>query len=225
MFAAVRIQLYNPNDPHEVALVNALQDQFVITAKNALPLPPFNWDTASLDALRAKYEAEAAKIPNFNGMMGPRGKVNEATRHIAAAAAWGLFPDRDAMYLNYFGSHGTDHCFKATYKVPENGAFWSITMYGATGFIESRKQHRQQFERRPQRRRHLHHLLRAKGKVRRRSKQARHPRGLELYDAHLFAGSVGPRWQLRLAPGRASELRRPKHTPAQKPASEGSEAS
>lgn len=136
MFAAVRIQLYNPNDPHEVALVNALQDQFVITAKNALPLPPFNWDTASLDALRAKYEAEAAKIPNFNGMMGPRGKVNEATRHIAAAAAWGLFPDRDAMYLNYFGSHGTDHCFKATYKVPENGAFWSITMYGATGFIE-----------------------------------------------------------------------------------------
>lgn len=117
--------------------MNALQDQFVITAKNALPLPPFNWDTASLDALRAKYEAEAAKIPNFNGMMGPRGKVNEATRHIAAAAAWGLFPDRDAMYLNYFGSHGTDHCFKATYKVPENGAFWSITMYGATGFIES----------------------------------------------------------------------------------------
>lgn len=30
---------------------------------------------------------------------------------------------------------GTDQCFTATYEVPENGAFWSITMYDATGFI------------------------------------------------------------------------------------------
>jgi hypothetical protein len=69
-------------------------------------------------------------------MMGPRGSVDEATRHLAAAAAWGLFPEKDATYLNYFGGHGTDRCYTATYEVPDNGAFWSITMYGATGFIE-----------------------------------------------------------------------------------------
>ena len=44
-----------------------------------------------LDALRAQYESWA-------GMQGPRCKVNERTRHIAAAAAWGLFPEKDATY-------------------------------------------------------------------------------------------------------------------------------
>jgi hypothetical protein len=136
MFAAVRIQLYDPGDADEVALINALQDQFVIAAGSDGPLPEFDWDTASLDALRAQYEAEAANLPNLKGMMGPRGKVNEDIRHIAAASAWGLFPEWEAMYLNYFGGHGTDRCFAATFEVPENRAFWSITMYGATGFIE-----------------------------------------------------------------------------------------
>ena len=28
-----------------------------------------------------------------NGMMGTRGEVDETTRHMAAAAAWGLFPE------------------------------------------------------------------------------------------------------------------------------------
>lgn len=135
MFAAVRIQLYDPADADEVALVNSLQDRFTITAAKATPLPPFDWDVASLDALRAEYEAAAAKLVNFNGMMGPRGRVDEETRHIAAAAAWGLFPEWDAMYLNAFPGKGTGQCFTATYDVPENGAFWSITMYDGTGFI------------------------------------------------------------------------------------------
>lgn len=135
MFAAVRIQIFDPTDADEVALVNRLQDQFVITAANAAPLPPFDWDTASLDALRAQYEAEAAGFVNFDGMMGPRGQVNEETRHVAAAAGWGLLPEKVATYFSAFPGLGTDRCFTTTYAVPENGAFWSITMYDATGFI------------------------------------------------------------------------------------------
>jgi hypothetical protein len=38
-------------------------------------------------------------------MMGFRGNADEKTRHIAAAAAWGLFPEWDATYLNYSGNH------------------------------------------------------------------------------------------------------------------------
>ena len=70
-------------------------------------------------------------------MMGPRGKVDEKTRHIAAAAAWGLFPEWDATYLNYSGGHDHRVCHKATYQVPENDAFWSITVYGSDGFMKS----------------------------------------------------------------------------------------
>ncbi|MBP7240484.1 DUF1254 domain-containing protein [Amaricoccus sp.] len=137
MFAAVRIQVFNPDDPEEVALVNKLQDGFEIHAGSAEPMPPLNWDKASLDALRAQYEEDSAAYPSWAGMEGPRGKVNEETRHIAAAAAWGLFPEWDATYLNYNGNHPIDRCHTATYAIPENGAFWSITVYGSDGFIKS----------------------------------------------------------------------------------------
>jgi hypothetical protein len=40
----VRTQLFNPNDPAEIALVNRLQDQVALTAKSADPLPASNWD-------------------------------------------------------------------------------------------------------------------------------------------------------------------------------------
>jgi len=133
----VRIQVFDPRDADEVALVNKLQDQFVISAGSADPLPAFEWDLASLKDLTVQYEKESARYSSWKGMMGPRGKVDEKTRHIAAAAAWGLFPEWDATYLNYSGGHDHRLCHKATYEVPENDAFWSITVYGHDGFMKS----------------------------------------------------------------------------------------
>jgi hypothetical protein len=133
----VRIQVFDPKDADEVALVNTLQDQFVIKARSSDPLPDFNWDIQSLKALTSRYEKLSAQYSSWKGMMGPRGGVDETTRHIAAAAAWGLFPERDATYLNYSGNHDFRVCHKATYRVPENGAFWSITVYGNDGFMKS----------------------------------------------------------------------------------------
>lgn len=133
----VRIQVFDPRDADEIAHVNRLQDQFVISANSADPLPDFPWDLASLKELTARYEKESATYASWKGMMGPRGKVDERTRHIAAAAAWGLFPEWDATYLNYSGGHDYRVCHKATYEVPENDAFWSITVYGSDGFMKS----------------------------------------------------------------------------------------
>lgn len=133
----VRIQVFNPQDPQELALVNKLQDQFIIKASSSEPLPDFNWDTQSLQALTEEYEKRSAQYNSWQGMMGPRGKVNENTRHIAAAAAWGLFPEWDATYLNYSGGHGHEIGHKATYMVPDNEAFWSITIYGNDGYMKS----------------------------------------------------------------------------------------
>lgn len=139
MFAAIRIQVFNPDDPAEIALVNALQDQFVITAGTAETFVPPDWDKASLDALRAQYEKDSSAYASWAGMEGPRGTVNEETRHIAAAAAWGLFPEADATYLNYNGGFSEGGCYTATYAVPDNDAFWSITVYGSDGYIKSNK--------------------------------------------------------------------------------------
>jgi hypothetical protein len=133
----VRVQVYNPNDPAEIALVNSIQDQVIIKANSADPLPPMPWDIASLKALTEQYEKDSAQYSSWKGMMGPRGKVDEKTRHIAAAAAWGLNPEWDATYLNYSGGQDDQTCHKATYQVPENKAFWSITIYGNDGYMKS----------------------------------------------------------------------------------------
>jgi len=133
----IRIQVFNPKDPDEIALVNKLQDHFVIKANSADPLPDFKWDHQSLRTWTAQYEKDSAQYSSWKGMQGPRGKVDEKIRHIAAAAAWGLFPEWDAIYLNYSGGHDPKVCYKATYKVPENSAFWSITVYGNDGFMKS----------------------------------------------------------------------------------------
>jgi len=133
----VRIKVFNPEDEEEIAVINELQDQFVIEAGSQDVPPPLRWDLASLKTLTEQYEKEGAVYTSYKGMMGPRGKVDEQTRHIAAAAAWGLFPEWDATYLNYSGSHNIRVGYKATYQVPENQAFWSITIYGKDGFIKN----------------------------------------------------------------------------------------
>ena len=82
----IRIQVINPHDKEEIALVNELQDRFIINAGSANPIPPLTWDMASLQALTEAYEKDSAEYSSWKGMMGPRGKVDERTRHIAAAA-------------------------------------------------------------------------------------------------------------------------------------------
>jgi hypothetical protein len=134
----VRIQVFNPKDANEVGLVNKLQDQFSIKANSADPLPESKWNHESLQALTSQYEKDSLQYSSLKGMMGPRGTVNEKTRHIAAAAAWGLFPEWDATYLNYSGAGNDSKLgYKATYQVPQNEAFWSITVYGNDGYMKS----------------------------------------------------------------------------------------
>lgn len=136
VFAGVRIQIFNPDDPEEISLINSLQDQFSITASSADALPSFQWDNASLDQIRNELELGARRFPNWEGMMGARGKVDPILHRYATAAAWGLFPEQHATYFNYNGGHDYRNCYTATYPIPKNEAFWSITMYGKTGFIE-----------------------------------------------------------------------------------------
>jgi hypothetical protein len=139
MFMAVRIQLFNPKDSVELAKVNKIQDEFKIIANSAEPFPEPQWDPQSLDSLHKVYEAEYStyeKIPA--DWMGPRGTLNEKNRHLACAGAWGLFPNKDAVYINYNGGDLPGNaCYEATYKIPAVGAFWSITVYGKDGFMKS----------------------------------------------------------------------------------------
>ncbi len=133
-----RMQLVRPDDPADVAFVNSLQDRFVVQAGSADPFPALTWDLASLDELRARYNAEFAEFDQYpDGWMGRRGEADENIRHVGCAGAWGLLPNRDAVYINFNGGLPSHPCHVATYQVPENDAFWSLTVYGADGFMKS----------------------------------------------------------------------------------------
>lgn len=138
LYVIVRIQVFDAKDSDEIRMVNNLQNKFVVKSETNEEFPEFKWDKQSLDSLRAVYNKESANYRSWKGMMGKRGKVNEKTRHIAAAAAWGLLPEEAATYLNYKPKESNkDKCYSATYKIPENDGFWSITVYGDDGYIKS----------------------------------------------------------------------------------------
>jgi hypothetical protein len=135
-----RIQIMDPDDPADVALVNELQNRFEISAASDDLFPEPQWDRDSMLDLRADYEAEFQKFSQYEAdWMGPRGEVNKETRHLAVAGAQLLFPEEDAVYINYVGPPSAEACYTATYEVPPNDAFWSITIYGADGFMKDER--------------------------------------------------------------------------------------
>jgi len=136
VMVVVRTQLLRPDDQADIRQANTLQDRVLLSTTRADPFAPVRWEPASLKALTGRYERESAAFASWKGMMGPRGTVDESTRHIAAAAAWGLFPEQHATYLNYSGGHDASVCHQATYTVPDNRAFWSITVYGGDGYMK-----------------------------------------------------------------------------------------
>ena len=79
LFLAVRIQLLHPDDPADIALVNKLQDQFVIKAGSADAFAKPGWDPKSLAALTEQYNREFAKFAQYpDGSMAPRGQADES---------------------------------------------------------------------------------------------------------------------------------------------------
>lgn len=136
----VRTQIFNRYNAEEFAFANNLQDQMIITTNSAQPLPAFKWDRASLMALRESYNARVGEWRSSIGLMGPRDMpVGALERNVMAAAGWALLPSTETVYLPFVPSTPFNPAvgYTATYTVPDNDAFWSITVYNADGFMFS----------------------------------------------------------------------------------------
>jgi hypothetical protein len=135
-FAAVRI-LVDPRDPQDLTKVRALQDAVPVSQKSVGKLETPNWDVVSQKKAREALLGLNVTVPDLRKAGGRREEVDPVRHLIATASAWGLNPDKDAIYLNVTP---TNNDGSAVYRlavgdVPVDG-FWSVTVYDATGHFQ-----------------------------------------------------------------------------------------
>ena len=137
-FTCIRT-LVDPTDPEDVKKVHTLQDSIKIEqpgGPGSLELP--NWDQPSQKQVRDALLVLNATLPDLTRGGGSRDQVDPVRHLIATASAWGLNPDKDAIYLNVTPSKNdgkTNYKLKVTGNVPVD-AFWSITVYTADGHFQ-----------------------------------------------------------------------------------------
>lgn len=132
--------LVDPNDPDDVASVNALQDQLALTSGSTTPFSMPDYDTASFDATRNALLELARGLDDFSGAFGARDQVNPIQHLIASAAGWGGLPVTEAFYSGGEVA-GTLGEYQVTVGDVPVDAFWSITVYDEKGFMDPAAQH------------------------------------------------------------------------------------
>ncbi|MGR5117340.1 DUF1214 domain-containing protein [Vibrio astriarenae] len=138
--AIPRIQLFDSNDEQDIQIARDILNGVEVTSGSAEPKPLANWDWQGMMELRAEYEKEMRDtITQYpSDWQGKRGEVDRYEGHnMAVATSWGLFPSSETVYIAQAPHLSTQECYTATYEVPENDAFWSITVYDNQGYMFS----------------------------------------------------------------------------------------
>ena len=139
MVVLPRIQVFDPLDAADVAIAADILHKVKVTSGSKEPKPMVNWDWEAMMKLRTQYEKDFRSITQYpNDFQGKRGTVDRFKGHnMAVATSWGLFPSSECVYIAQNPGLDATGCFSATYKVPANDAFWSITVYNKEGYLFS----------------------------------------------------------------------------------------
>ncbi|MGR5064998.1 DUF1214 domain-containing protein [Photobacterium sp. DNB22_13_2] len=138
--AIPRIQLFDATDEADIAIARDVLAGVKVESGSMEPKPMVNWDWQGMLEMRSTYEKGMRDtITQYpNDWQGERGKVDRYEGHnMAVATSWGLFPSSETVYIAQAPQLGTDVCYTANYEVPENDAFWSITVYNDAGYMFS----------------------------------------------------------------------------------------
>ncbi|GAB2512219.1 DUF1214 domain-containing protein [Microbulbifer agarilyticus] len=137
--AIPRVQIFDATDEADIETAREILANVKVDSGSKVPKKA-NWDWDEMLRLRSLYDRKLSKYsqypPSFQDTR-KSGKTDPEEHRIAVASSWGLFPDYETVYIADRASGATDHCYRATYQVPENQAFWSITMYNGEGYMFS----------------------------------------------------------------------------------------
>jgi hypothetical protein len=134
VLVGVRI-LVDPTDPADVAAVNAIQQQLVVTTAASEPFVMPDYDMDSLDATRDALLALARGLSNFDRTFGTRAEVDPVRHLIGCAAGWGGLPTSEASYVGVDPDVPPGD-YSLTFKDVPVDAFWSVSVYNKRGFFE-----------------------------------------------------------------------------------------
>ena len=134
----------DPDDPEDVAAVNALQDGLVIEATAGGPYTHPDYDPASLDHTRGLLLQLMEGVPDSRGLFGRADEVDPIRHLLGTAAGWGGLPEWEAFYTIESEPHPADHHRIVFRDVPVD-AFWSISVYNRDGYFEANPAERYSF--------------------------------------------------------------------------------
>lgn len=127
--------LADASDPEDLARVHKIQDGFSLTAASSEPFVLPDYDETSFTATRQALLDEAAKgLHGTHRMFGTKAEVDPAIHRLGTAAGWGGLPEREAYYISQ-EPHLPVGAYRITARDVPVDAFWSVTVYGADGFL------------------------------------------------------------------------------------------
>lgn len=131
------------SEKYGLEFAHKMQDGAVISAKSAKPYVGIDYDQELLKVLRNSFQPDVGNIRTDLAFgMKDETYVTPYQYRLGAAIGWAGLSSKDAIYTARVGQ-GNETCSTFTFKNPElnvaGGGYWSITAYGADGFLATDK--------------------------------------------------------------------------------------
>lgn len=134
VLAAARI-LVDPDDPSDVAVVNALQDRLALSSVAGRQFVPRPFDATSFTTTRNAILELAKGLGGLERCFGAEADVDPVRHLLGTAVGWGGLPESEAHYINVNPELPVGEYELTVGEVPVDG-FWSISLYNARGYFE-----------------------------------------------------------------------------------------